>query len=43
MWYMLLFIMIHFYMVIREDIMSGGTVFGVMGSGIRMFKREPKP
>jgi Ni/Fe-hydrogenase 1 B-type cytochrome subunit len=43
MWYMILFIMIHFYMVIREDIMSGGTVFGVMGSGIRMFKREPKP
>jgi Ni/Fe-hydrogenase 1 B-type cytochrome subunit len=42
MWYMLLFIMVHFYMVIREDIMSGGTVFGVMGSGIRMFKREPK-
>lgn len=42
MWYMILFIMIHFYMVIREDIMSGGTVFGVMGSGIRMFKREPK-
>jgi hypothetical protein len=29
-------------MVIREDIMSGGTVFGVMGSGIRMLKREPR-
>jgi Ni/Fe-hydrogenase 1 B-type cytochrome subunit len=42
MWYLWLFIMLHFYMVIREDIMSGGTVFGVMGSGIRMFKREPK-
>ena len=42
MWYMLLFIMLHFYMVIREDIMSEGTVFGVMGSGIRMWKREPK-
>jgi Ni/Fe-hydrogenase 1 B-type cytochrome subunit len=42
MWYMLLFIMVHFYMVIREDIMSQGTVFGVMGSGVRMWKGEPK-
>jgi Ni/Fe-hydrogenase 1 B-type cytochrome subunit len=42
MWYMILFVIIHFYMVIREDIMSGETVFGVMGSGIRMFKREPE-
>ncbi len=39
MWAMILFVMIHFYMVIREDIMSGESVFGVMGSGIRMFKR----
>ena len=34
--------MIHFYMVIREDIMSGGTVIGTMVNGIRMLKREPK-
>ena len=42
MWAMLLFIMTHFYMVIREDVMHSATVFGVMGSGIRMFKREVK-
>jgi Ni/Fe-hydrogenase 1 B-type cytochrome subunit len=42
MWAMLLFIMTHFYMVIREDVMHSATVFGVMGSGIRMFKREAK-
>jgi Ni/Fe-hydrogenase 1 B-type cytochrome subunit len=42
MWYMWLFIGVHFYMVIREDIMGGETIFGVMGSGIRMFKREQK-
>ena len=34
MWYVLLFVLVHVYMVFREDIMSGGTVFGVMGSGI---------
>jgi len=42
MWYMVLFIILHFYMVIREDIMNEGAVFGVMGSGIRMFKGGSK-
>jgi Ni,Fe-hydrogenase I cytochrome b subunit len=37
-----LFIILHFYMVIREDIMNEGAVFGVMGSGIRMFKGSSK-
>jgi len=39
MWYLLLFALIHVYMVMREDIMSGETVVGTMFSGIRMFKR----
>ena len=43
MYVLLLFAGVHFYMVIREDVMGGETVFGVMGSGIRMFKRNPHP
>ena len=43
MWYLLLFALIHVYMVMREDIMSGETIIGTMFSGIRMFKREPSP
>jgi len=41
MWYLLLFALIHVYMVIREDIMSGESVVGTMFSGVRLFKREP--
>ena len=42
MWYLLLFALVHMYMVFREDIMSGETIVGTMVSGIRMFKREPR-
>jgi Ni/Fe-hydrogenase 1 B-type cytochrome subunit len=42
MWYLLLFTMIHVYMVIREDIMSGETVISTMVNGVRMFKREAR-
>lgn len=42
MWYLLVFALIHIYMVFREDIMSGETVIGTMINGIRMFKREPR-
>jgi Ni/Fe-hydrogenase 1 B-type cytochrome subunit len=41
MWYLLLFAVIHIYMVFREDIMSGESVIGTMINGIRMWKREP--
>jgi Ni/Fe-hydrogenase 1 B-type cytochrome subunit len=41
MWYLLLFALIHVYMVIREDVMSGESVIGTMVNGIRLFKREP--
>ena len=43
MWYLLLFAVIHVYMVFREDIMSGESVIGTMINGIRMWKRAPKP
>ena len=43
MWYLVLFAIIHMYMVFREDIMSGETVIGTMISGIRLWKREPGP
>jgi Ni/Fe-hydrogenase 1 B-type cytochrome subunit len=42
MWYLLLFVMLHLYMVLREDIMSGQSVIGTMVSGVRLFKREPR-
>ena len=42
MWYLVLFAVIHMYMVFREDIMSGETVISTMVNGIRMFKREPR-
>ncbi len=42
MWYLLLFAIIHIYMVFREDIMSGESVVGTMINGIRMWKREPE-
>jgi len=42
MWYLLLFALVHIYMVFREDIMSGESVVSTMISGIRLFKRAPK-
>jgi Ni/Fe-hydrogenase 1 B-type cytochrome subunit len=42
MWYLLLFTIVHVYMVFREDIMSGESVIGTMINGTRMFKRAPK-
>ncbi len=42
MWYLVVFAMVHVYMVFREDVMSGETVVGTMISGLRLFKREPK-
>ena len=42
MWYLVLFAVIHMYMVFREDIMSGESVIGTMINGIRMWKREPR-
>ena len=42
MWYLLLFALVHVYMVFREDIMSGESVVSTMISGIRLFKREPR-
>jgi len=41
MWYLVLFAVVHVYMVFREDIMSGQSVIGTMINGIRSFKREP--
>jgi Ni/Fe-hydrogenase 1 B-type cytochrome subunit len=43
MWYLVLFAIVHVYMVFREDIMSGQSVIGTMINGIRMWKRAPKP
>ena len=42
MWYLLLFALVHVYMVFREDIMSGESIVSTMISGIRLFKREPE-
>jgi len=42
MWYLVLFAVIHMYMVFREDVMSGQSVIGTMTNGIRMWKNEPK-
>ncbi len=41
MWYLVLFAVVHTYMVFREDIMSGESVVSTMINGIRMFKRPP--
>jgi Ni/Fe-hydrogenase 1 B-type cytochrome subunit len=41
MWYLVLFAVVHMYMVFREDIMSGESVVGTMISGIRTWKKEP--
>ena len=42
MWYILLFVMIHIYTAIREDIMSRQSLISTMISGWRMFKDEGK-
>lgn len=42
MWYLLLFVFVHTYMVFREDIMSGESIISTMVNGIRMWKREPR-
>ena len=36
MWYLLIFTMVHLYMVVREDIMSGETVISTMINGWRV-------
>jgi Ni/Fe-hydrogenase 1 B-type cytochrome subunit len=38
MYYLLIFAVIHMYMVIREDVMSGESVVGSMINGLRTFK-----
>jgi Ni/Fe-hydrogenase 1 B-type cytochrome subunit len=42
MWYMLLFSVVHMYMVFRQDIMSRATIISTMVNGIRMWKDEPR-
>ena len=42
MWYLLVFSLIHIYMVFRQDIMGRSTIVSTMISGIRMFKDEPR-
>jgi len=42
MWYLYIFILIHVYMVFRQDVMGRTTIVSSMISGIRMFKDEPR-
>lgn len=42
MWYVLLFALIHMYMVFRQDIMSRATIISTMINGIRMWKGEAR-
>ena len=42
MWYLLIFSLVHMYMVFRQDIMGRSTIVSTMISGIRMFKEEPR-
>jgi Ni/Fe-hydrogenase 1 B-type cytochrome subunit len=42
MWYVLLFALIHTYMVFRQDIMSRATIISTMVNGIRMWKDEAR-
>ena len=42
MWYLLLFVLVHTYMVFREDVMSGESIISTMVNGVRMWKREPE-
>ncbi len=43
MWYLVLFAMIHVYIVIREDILSDATIVSTMINGWRLFKRSKEP
>jgi Ni/Fe-hydrogenase 1 B-type cytochrome subunit len=36
MWYLVVFTIVHIYMVVREDIMSGETVISTMINGWRV-------
>ena len=38
MWYILIFVIMHIYVAIREDIMSRQSIISTMISGWRMFK-----
>jgi len=40
MWYLILFTMIHVYLVFREDIMSEATIISTMVNGLRIFKKK---
>jgi Ni/Fe-hydrogenase 1 B-type cytochrome subunit len=40
MWYLIMFTIVHLYMVIREDIMSGETVMSTMVNGWRVEKKS---
>jgi len=42
MYYLLIFAVIHMYMVLREDVMSGESVVGTMINGLRTFKPGSK-
>jgi Ni/Fe-hydrogenase 1 B-type cytochrome subunit len=42
MWYVLVFVLIHIYMVFREDIMGESSIVSMMVNGIRLWKGEPK-
>ena len=42
MWYLMIFAIVHMYMVFREDIMSKQSVVGTMISGVRTFKADAR-
>lgn len=42
MWYLLVFTIVHLYMVVREDICSGETVISTMVNGWRLPKNTPR-
>lgn len=42
MWYLLLFTVVHIYMVFRQDIMSRATIISTMVNGLRMWKGQAR-
>jgi Ni/Fe-hydrogenase 1 B-type cytochrome subunit len=42
MYYVLLFALVHVYMVFREDVMSPQSVVGTMISGLRLWKKDAR-
>ena len=42
MWYVLIFALVHMYMVFRQDIVGRSTIISTMVNGIRMFKGDPR-